>query len=95
MDLSGQTPQKTPRKARVACDIFMVRILPRPPLARLDGHKYQGVMACYHGVPLLSGVGALWGTLCHFDVVQRLLSDAEFDLLQSGARSLPGHLKVR
>ncbi|WP_367850261.1 GAF domain-containing protein [Rhodoferax sp. WC2427] len=60
--------------------------------SRLDGHPYQGVMVCYHGVPLLTAQGELWGTLCHFDVQELPLSDAEFDLLQQTAQLLPGYL---
>ncbi|BDT67678.1 hypothetical protein os1_18560 [Comamonadaceae bacterium OS-1] len=59
---------------------------------RLDGHPYQGVMVCYHGVPLLSASGELWGTLCHFDVQELTLPDAEFELLQQAAQLLPGYL---
>lgn len=59
---------------------------------RLDGHPYQGVLICYHGVPLLSTTGELWGTLCHFDVQELTLPDAEFELQQQAARLLPTHL---
>jgi len=59
---------------------------------RLDGHPYQGVMVCYHGVPLMDNKGDLWGTLCHFDVQQLGLADDEFDLLQRAARRLPAYL---
>ena len=59
---------------------------------RLDGHPYQGVMVCYHGVPLLNANGELWGTLCHFDVQELTLSDAEFGLLQQAAQLLPAYL---
>lgn len=59
---------------------------------RLEGHPYQGVMICYHGVPVMSSRGELWGTLCHFDVSPIELPDAEFELLQLAARSLPAYL---
>jgi hypothetical protein len=49
--------------------------------ARLDGHPYQGVMVCYHGVPLVDDAGELLGTLCHFDVVEHGLPEADFELL--------------
>lgn len=52
---------------------------------RLDGHPYKGVMMAYHGVPVRDQQGALYGTLCHFDLVQRKLSDADFELLQQAA----------
>lgn len=60
--------------------------------ARLDGHKYQGVLLSYHGVPVLDNAGELFGTLCHFDALQRDLSDEDFDLLQQAARLLPAYL---
>ncbi|KQP23248.1 hypothetical protein ASF43_05090 [Pseudorhodoferax sp. Leaf267] len=59
---------------------------------RLDGHACQGVAICYHGVPVMSSRGELWGTLCHFDTVPIELSDEEFELLQRAARSFPAYL---
>nr|WP_315207225.1 GAF domain-containing protein [uncultured Albidiferax sp.] len=59
---------------------------------RLDGHPYQGVMVCYHGVPLQSRTGELWGTLCHFDVQELALPDPEFELLQQAAQRLLAYL---
>lgn len=55
---------------------------------RLDGHPYKGVMMAYHGVPVQDGQGGLYGTLCHFDLVQRKLSDEDFELLQQAAMEL-------
>lgn len=54
--------------------------------ARLDGHRYQGVMGAYHGVPLVDDDGGLFGTLCHFDTDERTLPDEEFAFLQKAAR---------
>nr|WP_315183411.1 guanylate cyclase [uncultured Albidiferax sp.] len=59
---------------------------------RLDGHPYQGVMVCYHGVPLQSRSGELWGTLCHFDIQELTLPDPEFALLQQAGLRLPAYL---
>jgi hypothetical protein len=59
---------------------------------RLDGHKYQGVMVTYHGVPLLDNRSDLFGTLCHFDVVGYGLPASELDFLQRVARELPAYL---
>lgn len=56
---------------------------------RLDGHRYQGVVVSYHGVPILGDDGEVWGTVCHFDTEAHPLPDAEFALLQAAARSLP------
>jgi len=60
---------------------------------RLDGHPYQGVMVCYHGVPIVSDSGELVGTLCHFDLVQRTLPEAEFTLLKSSGRALSAYVQ--
>ena len=59
---------------------------------RLAGHPYQGVMMAYHGVPVKNAQGDLYGTLCHFDLVQRPLPDAEFELLQQAATLLAPYL---
>lgn len=59
---------------------------------RLEGHKYQGVLLSYHGVPVLDNHGELFGTLCHFDAAQRTLADEDFAFLQQAARVLPGYL---
>lgn len=59
---------------------------------RLDGHPYQGVMVAYHGVPVSDQRGQLVGTLCHFDLVERELSDDDYLLLQQAAGLLKGFL---
>lgn len=59
---------------------------------RLDGHKYQGVLGSYHGVPLLNNAGELYGTLCHFDESNHPLTDAEFAFMQKAAQRLPRYL---
>lgn len=61
---------------------------------RLDGHKYQGVLLTYHGVPVLDDRGELFGTLCHFDAEARTISDEQFDLLQRAAKVIPGFLRT-
>jgi tripartite-type tricarboxylate transporter receptor subunit TctC len=45
-------------------------------------------IVAYHGVPILDAEGALFGSLCHFDVVEQPLSDDEFGDLQAFARAL-------
>lgn len=60
--------------------------------SRLDGHKYQGVLRSYIGVPLLNDEGVLYGTICHFDALQRTLRDEDFDFLQRAARLIPRYL---
>ncbi len=62
---------------------------------RLDGHKYQGVLGSYHGVPLMDNYGRLYGTLCHFDTERHPLPDDEFALMQKAARLLPAYLNKR
>ena len=59
---------------------------------RLDGHKYQGALLAYHGVPLLDNRGELFGTLCHFDTVSHGLSEDELSVMQQAARMLPAYL---
>ena len=53
---------------------------------RLDGNSHQGVVMSYHGVPVVDHAGKLFGTLCHFDMVQQALTDEEFAYLQAAAR---------
>lgn len=53
---------------------------------RLDGHKYQGVMVSYHAIPLTGNNGELFGTMCHFDVVERQLPTDEFENFKRAAR---------
>jgi GAF domain-containing protein len=59
---------------------------------RLDGHKYQGVLMSYHGVPVLDNEGQLFGTLCHFDALTQPLSDEDFESLQDAAHTLAAFL---
>lgn len=58
----------------------------------LDGHKYQGVIGAYYGLPLIDNHGGLYGTLCHFDVATYSISDEEFAFLSKAARLLPKYL---
>ena len=58
----------------------------------LDGHKYQGVIGAYYGVPLVNNYGDLFGTLCHFDVLNYSISDEEFAFLNKAALLLPKYL---
>lgn len=54
----------------------------------LDGHRYQGVMVSYTGVPISVPGTPLWGTLCHFDTAEWPVSDELFDALGRASRSL-------
>lgn len=62
---------------------------------RLDGHKYQGTLGSYHGLPLLDNRGELFGTICHFDTERLPMADSEFELLRQAARLLPRYLQRR
>lgn len=48
---------------------------------RLAGHPYRGVLASYQGVAVYGENGAIMGTLCHFDVDSKPISDEEFALI--------------
>jgi hypothetical protein len=60
--------------------------------ARLNGHKYQGAIGSYHGLPILDNYGGLFGTLCHFDVEPMQMTDEEFTVLRKASRLLPKYL---
>jgi len=59
---------------------------------RLDGHPYKGLVNSYHAVPFASDDGEVTGTICHFDLDAAPLADADFELLQFAARTLPACL---
>lgn len=58
----------------------------------LDGHKYQGVLLSYTGVPIVNRDGELYGTLCHFDALERELSESDFELLKGAAQTIREYL---
>jgi len=58
----------------------------------LDGHKYQGVLRSYIGLPLVDNQGALYGTICHFDEQALVLADTEFEIFRKASKLLPGYL---
>lgn len=60
--------------------------------SRVDYSPYQGVMLSYHAVPLQDSTLHYSGTLCHFDLQQAALSDAQFGLLRQMARMLPPYV---
>lgn len=62
---------------------------------RLNGNPHQGVVVCYHGVPMMGTDGELMGTLCHFDLTEHSISDREFDLLTQAGRVLPDFVPRR
>lgn len=60
----------------------------------LDGHKYQGVLRSYVGLPLVDSRGGLYGTICHFDEQALGLPDEEFEIFHQAAKLLPGYLDM-
>jgi GAF domain-containing protein len=60
---------------------------------RLDGNPYQSILGSYVGLPLEIAPGELYGTLCHYDLVGRPITDEEFEFLQRAARLFPAYLK--
>lgn len=59
---------------------------------RLVHHAARERVRSYCGVPLRSGSGRVWGTLCHHDVRPRLLSRAEISVLECVAAALAPRL---
>lgn len=59
---------------------------------RLNGHPYQGVVNAYIGLPLVDQNGALFGTLCHVDMVRYDIPDGEYAFLQQAAVALAPYL---
>ena len=52
---------------------------------KLDGLPNQGVLLSYVGLPLTEHAGNLYGTLCHYDTTEQVISDDEFAFLQQAA----------
>jgi GAF domain-containing protein len=65
---------------------FLVENSSREP--RLDGNPNQGVVVSYHAVPIRGNVQDLFGTLCHFDMVERQLPDFELEVLRTASSIL-------
>ncbi|RYF26468.1 MAG: guanylate cyclase [Comamonadaceae bacterium] len=61
--------------------------------ARLDGHRFQGVVVSYHGVPVADNAGGLYGTLCHFDLIEHELPQGQFELLEAAGKMLFPYLR--
>lgn len=51
--------------------------------ARLHGHRYQGVIHSYFGLPLSRRPGTIYGTLCHFDFEPMEIADSEIAFLET------------
>ncbi|CAA2109678.1 GAF domain-containing protein [Variovorax paradoxus] len=59
---------------------------------RLAGHPSQGIVVSYHAVPVIDSDRALLGTLSHFDLIERSIDDAEFELLYQAGRLMADFL---
>lgn len=59
---------------------------------RLLASSFRGVVVAYHGVPVTDHRGGLYGTLCHFDLVEQGLAPAQFELLQAAGSLLYPYL---
>lgn len=55
---------------------------------KLDGLPNQGVLLSYVGLPLMQQAGNLYGTLCHYDTTEQVISDDEFAFLQQATALL-------
>jgi GAF domain-containing protein len=74
---------------RDAAETFTVPDAASDP--RVDGHPKQPVFRAYCGVPLVDEQGRMFGTICHFDVEPRRISDEHVDLMEAIAPLLPGY----
>lgn len=59
---------------------------------RLQGHRYQGVLNSYFGLPLSRKPGTIYGTFCHFDLEPMLIEAGEIPLLEAVSTELMDHL---
>lgn len=63
--------------------------------SRLNGHKYQGTLGSYHGLPIVDNFQNLVGTICHFDTETHGMSEEEFEIFRQAAKLLPRYLHRR
>ena len=61
--------------------------------SRLTSHPSRDAVISYAGVPLRLANGHVWGTLCHYDVRPRLLSEPERSVLEMVAPVLLASLQ--
>ena len=52
----------------------------------LDGHKYQKALLSYVGQPIYLSNGETYGTLCHFDFLERKVSAQQQEFFASAVR---------
>ncbi|GKT21887.1 guanylate cyclase [Acidovorax sp. SUPP3334] len=60
---------------------------------RLLSSSFRGVVVAYHGVPVTYPRGGLYGTLCHFDLIEQSLAQPQFELLQAAGGLLYPYLQ--
>ncbi|WPB55037.1 hypothetical protein [Xylophilus sp. GOD-11R] len=60
---------------------------------RLIGHKFRGVIASYTAAPVLDSTGK-WviGSVCHFDLEPRTISENQMDLLRRAGRMVSARM---
>ena len=61
---------------------------------RLEGHPKRHEVLSYCGVPLFGSDGALYGTLCHYDVLSRVIVGSTQKRLEAAAQILRAHLSI-
>lgn len=55
---------------------------------RVRNHPKREKVQAYCGVPVLDATGKLFGSICHFDLQPRVISDEDVDLMEAVARLL-------
>jgi GAF domain-containing protein len=62
---------------------------------RVREHPKREKIQSYCGVPLLDRAGSMFGSICHFDVAPRIISDEDVDLLEAFGRMLQDEERIR
>lgn len=57
---------------------------------RVRTHPKREKVQAYCGVPVLDAAGKLFGSICHFDLEPRIISDDDVDLMEAAALLLRG-----
>jgi GAF domain-containing protein len=52
---------------------------------RVRSHPKREQIQAYCGVPVLDAQGKLFGSICHFDLQPRVISDEDVDLMEAVA----------
>ena len=62
---------------------------------RVRSHPQREKVQAYCGVPILDAEGELFGSICHFDLEPRVISDDDVDLMEAVALLLRDEQMVR